>query len=474
MRRFSTRLRWLYRSRAASLSRRMAALTALSAGISVLIISISAHFVTRWSLYSQLDRELTETAAYMAGSIGTDLENMSGLNAGALKAANTTLMVERADGQVIRIPGETVQLVPSHAEMAVARTGFGSSARTGETTDGVRYRMVAVPLNISGANYALILAKPLAPTEATLNVLTGVLLWVGATGLGISILIGWSAGRSIMAPLRKLTKAVAHVTETDELTPIPIHSDDELGNLTRSFNTMLNSLASSRERQRRLIADAGHELRTPLTSMRTNVELMIADEKSNMLPEGARHEILHDVAAQLGEFTSLVGDLVQLSRDEQVVANPMLLDLAEVVDGAVVRAKRRGPNLTFTVQLHPHYLIGEADTLGRAFTNLLDNAVKFSPPDGKIFVVMDGESVMVADEGPGIAEEDLPKVFDRFYRSDQARNTPGTGLGLSIVAHTIASHGGTVEAGRSDQGGAKFTVHLPSVDPDAEDILLEE
>ncbi len=117
--------------------------------------------------------------------------------------------------------------------------------------------------------------------------------------------------------------------------------------------------------------------------------------------------------------------------------------------------------MTFDVELDPFYVVGESDMLERAVTNLLDNAVKWSPPHGVIRVQLEGDRLRVADQGPGIAEDDLPHVFDRFYRADSSRNTPGTGLGLSIVAQTIAQHGGWVRAGRSAQGGAEFTVYLP-------------
>ncbi|MDN6512462.1 MAG: HAMP domain-containing histidine kinase, partial [Acidipropionibacterium jensenii] len=214
----------------------------------------------------------------------------------------------------------------------------------------------------------------------------------------------------------------------------------------------------------RLIADASHELRTPLTSMRTNVELMLADQKTGMLPEAARGEILTDIAAQLGEFSSLIGDLVQLSRDDAMTRSPEPLELSAVVSKAVERARRRGPGLTFDVELAPHPMMGDAATLERAVTNLLDNAVKFSPPEGTVTVRMEDDKVIVSDQGPGIAEEDLPHIFERFYRSDRSRNTPGTGLGLSIVAHTVTSHNGWIKASRAPGGGAMFTMSLPVAD----------
>ncbi|WP_284550152.1 sensor histidine kinase [Aestuariimicrobium sp. T2.26MG-19.2B] len=428
--------------------------------VAVLLVGGAAWASTRWSLYHQLDNELVAMSGQFSAPIQGDLENMGGLSAEALAPTQTSLVLVRADGQVTGLPGAETVLTPGPDELTVARTQHASPAHT-QLLQGQRLRVLATPLVIDGQSYALVVAQPLAPTDETLSRLTVVLVLVGAAGVVGLGLLGWALGRSAVKPLRQLANAVARITETDDLRPVQIAQSDDLGNLTESFNTMLNSLASSRERQKRLIADAGHELRTPLTSMRTNVELLIADDKTGMLPPGARAEILHDVAGSLGEFTSLVGDLVQLSRDDRVAISREPIDFAEVVRSAIVRARRRGPGLVFDVELNPLYLLGESDNLERAVTNLLDNAVKFSPPGGTIRVHLEGDRLRISDQGPGIAEEDLPHVFDRFFRSDRARNTPGTGLGLSIVAHTVEAHGGTVRAGHSAEGGAEFTVILP-------------
>lgn len=449
-----------------SLSRRLVTMSMLSVVVVVLAVALGAYWATRISLYNQLDNELLGMAGYAATPIASDVSTLGGLTSDALQTANVNLSLLGSDGTTTEVPGQAAVLTTGSMELTVARTQSGTTART-VTEGGVRYRMVAIPRTIDDHRYAIVVARPLAPTLSTLHRLSLTMIITGVLGAMLAALLAWLTSRQALRPLRNLSGAVAHVTETDELTPIEIHSDDELGDLTRSFNTMLNSLGSSRERQKRLIADAGHELRTPLTSMRTNIELLVADEKTGMLPEGARGEILHDIAAQLGEFTSLVGDLVQLSREDRATSNPQNIDFRDVVEAAVVRARRRGPGLNFDVELNPLYLFGEPDTLERAVTNLLDNAVKFSPPGGTIHVHLEGDQLRIADQGPGIADEDLPHVFDRFYRSDRARNTPGTGLGLSIVAHTVTSHGGQVTARRSAEGGAEFVVRLPgSTTPD--------
>ncbi|WP_328701961.1 sensor histidine kinase [Aestuariimicrobium ganziense] len=452
--------RWAHPPRL-GLGRRLVVFTLTSLALALVVVGLAAWFSTRWSLYREVDAQLQSLADHAAPAILADFENMGGLTAESLTPNQVEIVVVSADGQITSVPGLDTIVSPGSRELAVARTQSGAPAHTTTTASGVRYRALAVPLTINDQRYALMIARPLAPTDETLVSLGFVLVSVGAAGLiGIGAM-AMAVTRSAMTPVRRLSQAVARITETDDLRPIEVTSRDDLANLTLSFNTMLLSLASSRERQRRLIADAGHELRTPLTSMRTNVELLVADEQSGMLPEGARGEILHDIAGQLAEFTALVGDLVQLSRDERVFPAPEPLDFAEVVRAAIVRARRRGPGLVFDVELNPLFMMGESDTLERAVTNLLDNAVKFSPPGGTIRVQLEGDRLRISDEGPGIAEEDLPHVFDRFYRSDRARNTPGTGLGLSIVAHTINAHGGTVQAGRAAGGGAEFTVHLP-------------
>lgn len=453
---------------------RLAALTAAAVASAVALTGVAAWLITRITVYNQLDNELVDIAAVTANWVAVDIEGMGGLDTNALKAANVTVMLVRSDNRISTLPGASVTLVPGVQELSVARRQQGWSARTGEASNGQPYRIVAVPLTSGDESYALVLGRPLEPTNNIMATLAWSLTFFGVLGVGVSSAIGFVIARSAIRPVERLSEAVARVTDTNELNPIEVDGSGELEDLSRSFNTMLRSLQLSRERQRRLIADAGHELRTPLTSLRTNVELLVADERSRMLPEGARADILRDVAGQLGEFTTLVGDLVLLSREDSMQPHPEPVDLRDVVNSAVDRAKRRGPSLTFDVELHPFYLVGEPDLLERAITNLLDNAVKFSPPSGTVHVLLEGDRLRISDQGPGIPDDELPHVFDRFWRSPSARNTPGSGLGLSIVAQTIKAHGGWVKAGRSAEGGAEFIVRLPGSSTAPEDAPDEE
>lgn len=446
-----------------SLQWRLALLTGLSVALSVIVVGGATFTVARWSLVDQLDNELISVAQDASDAIAANLPNMGGLSAGTIGASNGLLAMVRADGVVTQMPGQVEELPVGPDEITVARMQVGSSARTIDT-DGHRYRLVAVPLQVDGTLYSVMFARPMASLDSTLSSLWLVLLTAGVLGVVTTTIAALWNARAVLAPVRRLSQAVTSVTQTDQLNPIRIYGRDDLGALTQSFNTMLKSLQQSREQQRQLIADAGHELRTPLTSMRTNVELLVADEATGMLPPGVRAEVLGDVAAQLGEFSALVGDLVALTRDDHLQRPHEPLDMAEVTESAIARARRRGPGIEFNVHLEPTPIMGDPSTLERAITNLLDNAVKFSPTGGTITVRLEDSTLTIIDEGPGIEEEDLPLIFDRFYRSDKARNTPGTGLGLAIVAHTASAHGGTVKAANEPDAGAKFVLKLPGTE----------
>ncbi|HJE52348.1 MAG TPA: HAMP domain-containing histidine kinase [Tessaracoccus flavescens] len=439
-------------------------MTGASVALSVTLVGAASFAITRWSLLEQLDRELISVAQGASSSIVSTLTNSGVLSPDSAGTSGGLLGVVSPDGTIMRPQGQESGLSAGPEEIAVARLQSGSSARTADVS-GTSYRVVSVPLRVNENQlYAVTYARPTTALQATLSSLWIVLLTAGLLGIVATTLAALWATRAVLAPVRRLSQAVKSVTQTDQLNPIRIYGRDDLGELTKSFNTMLKSLQTSREQQRQLIADAGHELRTPLTSMRTNLELLVADDKSGMLPEGARSEVLADVSAQLGEFSALVGDLVALTRDDHLTKPHEPLDLSEVTESALERARRRGPTINFDVSIEPTPVMGDPSSLERAITNLLDNAIKFSPPEGTIIVDLHDGALTIIDSGPGIEEDDLPLIFDRFYRSDKARNTPGTGLGLSIVAHTADAHGGTVRASNAVEGGAKFVLKIPVIE----------
>jgi two-component system, OmpR family, sensor histidine kinase MprB len=297
-------------------------------------------------------------------------------------------------------------------------------------------------------------ARPLEEVDATLATLRLGLGAIALLGIAAAVGLGYLATRTAVKPVAALTDAAEHVARTRDLTRrIEREGDDELSRLAGAFNTMLEALDESQRAQRRLVADASHELRTPLTSLRTNLEVL----GRNGLDEEDHTRLRADVIAQLEELTLLVADLVDLAREEEPVAEREALRLDELVAAAVERAGRHAPGVTFTTELEPVVVDGVRGRLDRAVANLLDNAAKYS--DHVDVTLRDGELV-VRDHGPGIADEDLPFVFDRFYRAASARGRPGSGLGLAIVRQAAEAHGGSVHAATAPDGGAVLTLAL--------------
>jgi two-component system, OmpR family, sensor histidine kinase MprB len=328
-------------------------------------------------------------------------------------------------------------------------------------TEHVRVYTVQVP---GQPGYALSYFSSLANRDSSLETLAAELVLAAIAGIGIALVAGFLVARSALRPVRRLTRAVEYVAATENLAArLPVTGKDEINRLGASFNKMTRALALSGDRQRRLIVDAGHELRTPLTSLRTNVDLLLRSERTGRpLPEGRRESMLVSVDQQLHELSGLVTDLLELSRGaEGGVRRTMPVALHESVGRAVERARLRGPGLTFNVEIETWTVRGDPTGIDRAVVNLLDNAVKFSPAGGTVTVRLSAGQYTVADQGPGIEPADLPRVFERFWRSDSARALPGSGLGLAIVAQVAEESGGTVALEAAPGGGTLARLNLP-------------
>ena len=448
-----------------SLASRVTLLAGMAVALSVAIVALAGYATVRMQMYSALDQSLLERAAAAARTEALSALTSQRVPSWALGAADVRIGFIDASGQVTTVDrGESIPLTGT--EVAVARGAADFSKRTADG-EGGPYRVVAVPTQQEGV--ALVLAQSLEPTEATLERLGLVLTIFGLIGVLGATLAGWLVARNGLRPVRRLTHATEEIARTERLGPITVEGNDEIARLATAFNAMLAALAASRDRQRQLVADAGHELRTPLTSLRTNLDLLVQADLRGGLSYEARSELLADVRFQIEELTTLIGDLVELARDEPVPAAVEPVDLAEIVDRSVERVRRRASGLELDVHTSPWWVTGEPAALERAVTNLLDNAAKWSPPLGVVTVRLEDGTLLVADEGPGIAEEDLPHVFDRFYRSPESRSMPGSGLGLAIVRQVAERHGGTVRAGAADTGGAAFWLTLPG-SADAETV----
>ncbi|MGH3498689.1 MAG: sensor histidine kinase [Nocardioidaceae bacterium] len=427
----------------------------VAVGATVAVVSLAVYITVRGQLLHSLDDSLVHRAKAAART--SFPQTVANLPPSLFLASDVKLAVIQNDAVSSAPNGRAALPYISAAELDVAHGQSKQSIRT-VAMNGIDYRVVAVPYGPSGA---LVLAQSLDPTGRVLSRL-GLVLWViGLAGVLVSGVSGWAVASNGLRPVRRLTAAAEHVARTEELTPIEVTGDDELARLTVAFNTMLMSLSASQQRQRQLVADAGHELRTPLTSLRTNLELLAQADTRGGLAPASRAELLRDVGAQIEELSTLVGDLVELARDEDLPHRSEPTDLAEVVETSVERVRRRSASIEFEVDTESWMVVGEPQLLERAITNLLDNAAKWSPPLGTVTVRLRDGVLTVTDHGPGISATDLPHIFERFYRSQEARTLPGSGLGLSIVAQTAARHGGTVSAGGAPGRGAVLTLRLP-------------
>jgi len=438
-----------------TLARRVTLLTSVAVGLAVAATSLAAFVTMRHQLLASVDQSVLSRAQTAVADGGYSWRNEE--SSGLLGAANICAEVRGPTGLLVERAPAQCGLSSGTPEAQVARGERGELVRTVGSNRG-NYRMATVPLP-GGGSFSL--AQSLEPTESVLAKLSWITLVVGGVGVLAAGLAGMAVARSGLRPVRRLTARAEEIARTDQLRPIEITGDDEVARLGAAFNEMLAALFASRERQRRLIADAGHELRTPLTSMRTNLDLLAQADARGGLRAAQRAELLADVRAQAAELSALVQDVVELARDEPTTRDPETLDLAEVVDRAVERVRRRAGAVRFDVRTEPWPVVGEPQALERAVLNLLDNAVKWSPDDGVVTVRLVDGMLDVYDQGPGIPEEDLPHVFDRFYRADDARRMPGSGLGLAIVRQAAERHGGTALAGTAPGGGAAFRLLLP-------------
>jgi two-component system sensor histidine kinase MprB len=378
-----------------------------------------------------------------------------------------------ANGQTS--PTSKVPIDPTIKNIANGRSG--QLLRTVEF-GGESYRELIVPLpantvvGCSTSASRLCVVKTTSAELFIINItgqvselrkLVQTLLLVAAAGLLLALGLGIFIARTALHPLEEVTDEIEGVAETNDMTyRIAEGGSDELGRLRRVFNRLLSSVQSSQTLQRQLVLDASHELRTPLTSLRTNAQVL--SRANELSPEDLR-QLTDDMVTQVDELAALVTDLGELARGERSEGVIETLRLDECVDECVdtARTYARIKDITIDTDIEPSTVLGRRDRLIRAVSNLLTNAVKFTPHGGRIMVSVKDTTVTVADSGPGIAESDREHVFDRFWRSASARSLPGSGLGLSIVAQVVAELHGTVSVDRDpDLGGARFTIVVPS------------
>jgi two-component system sensor histidine kinase MprB len=445
---------------------RLALVAAAAVGIAVVAASVTVFVVVHNELFSEVDRALHDRAVEIARGPQPEIDN------GSLHLPGPHVGVQSDFVQAVPISGGPY--VEPDAAYKLPVTEKDHEAARGEQPlyysnrhfQGIEFRVLTIP----ATPYAVQIARPLSEVNRTLHRITFFLIVIAVGGMGVAAALGLLVARTALAPVRRLTATTEAVTETRDLSQ-RIEStstgDDELGRLASSFNTMLGALEDSSRAQRQLVADASHELRTPLTSLKTNIEVLARGKE--LAPE-ARENLLRDIVEQIDEMTALIGELIELARDArpEAVAEPsrdVRLDL--VAADAIERTRRNRPGVEFETDFDESVVHGAPSTIERAVGNLLDNAAKWSPPGGPVEVAIRQGEISVRDHGPGISDEDLPYVFDRFYRSRAARGMPGSGLGLAIVKQVAESHGGSVVAERPVDGGTLMRLRLNGRRPDS-------
>jgi len=434
---------------------RLTLVAAAAVALAIVVASAVVFVVVRGQLLGQVDEALRARAtelATMPVPLRID-EGVLRVPGQGIGAPSDYIQAVPASGPPVLTPQERVAL-PISDRARDAATGRGGPYFSETHVEGVDLRVLTVP----GSPYALQIARSLDEVNHTLHRITLFLFLIAASGVLIAVALGLAVSRAALAPVRRLTEATERVTETGELSErIEVSGKDELSRLAASFNTMLGALEESSRAQRQLVADASHELRTPLTSLRTNIEVL-AGERA--LPPNDRERLLGDVIEQLGEMTTLIAELIELARAEQHPEEVEDIRLDLLAADVVERMRRNRPQVTFTTDLEESMVHGAPSTIERAVANLLDNAAKWSPEGGEVQVGVHGPELTVRDHGPGIAEEDLPYVFDRFYRASSARGLPGSGLGLAIVKQVAEAHGGQVVAERAEGGGTLMRLRI--------------
>jgi two-component system, OmpR family, sensor histidine kinase MprB len=492
-----------------SFRRRITLVSAAAVAIAVVLASILTYMLTAHQLHSQVDTQLRERGikaiahvrAIDAKGLGGRAASRHAQRLAAERAAyRTSLSASGAHGrststtgssragnifgnpgpdqvrgyqQIVNAKGDIVELSPGGVSLPVNAQTRALAAHDGKPffrdayVDGIHLRVLAESL---GKGRAVQFAQPLTEVDSLLSRLRLILALLVVGGVALAALLGRLVAGAAVQPLKRLTQASEHIALTQDLSGrIQPSGEDELGRLASSFNAMLDALERSMSAldasvgaQRQLVADASHELRTPVTSLRTNIEIL-QQQGQDMDPED-NQRLLADVVEQTEELTLLMNDLIDLARGEEPRADAEDLRLDMLVSEVIERTRRRAPATALQEQLEPTIVTGVPARLERAVSNLIDNAVKYSPPDEPVEVVLLAGELTVRDHGPGISAEDLPHVFDRFYRGAEARGRPGSGLGLAIVRQVVGQQHGSVTAEAAPGGGTLMRLRLPGAE----------
>jgi two-component system sensor histidine kinase MprB len=441
---------------------RLTVLASLAVAVAIVGTSVVVYYTYRHELIGQLDRDLESTLelpplSLLAKGPPSSFETVAGQ--GELQRPELFTPTRLQTGFYKVVLPRVAAAVQVH--VAARRPGRAAARRaprftTVRSPNGVPMRVFTVVL----PSQTVTISRPLVEVDRNLSHLRWLLGLICLGGIGAAALLGALVSGRAVAPLRRLTETTEQIVETGDLSRrTGRRGRDEISRLSARLDELLASLEVSLGTQRQLVADASHELRTPIATLRANIGLLASPRA---LGEGEREDLLADVQDELEAMTTLVGELVELARGEEPDVPPREFRLDVVVRDAVDRAARRAPELSFRAELEPTTIVGVPERVERAVSNLLDNARKWSPPNETVDVAVHDGVVEVRDHGPGIAADDVPLVFNRFYRAKAARGMPGAGLGLSIVKQIADAHGGSVTVDHARDGGAIMRLRLSS------------
>jgi two-component system sensor histidine kinase MprB len=453
---------------------RLALGSAAAVAVAIVVASIAVYFIVRNELRSEVDNSLRSQAVQIPDLPGYPLHARVGPHEYALYVQadpfGGQFQLVDSDGNSYR-PREFNHLnalLPGVAQARLVAAGKANGGFRDARLDGTHLRIFTTqyaPPTALSAGLAIQVAAKLTDVDKELSRIRLWLLLVAGIGVGLAAAAGFLVARATLRPLRELSDTAERVTATGDLSErIEVEGSDELATLAHTFNAMLGSLDEAQQRQRQLVQDASHELRTPLTSLRTNVEVLAQGDR---LPPEDREQLIRDVIEQLGEMTELIGELTALARGQEQaeLLEDVRLDL--VAEEAIRRTTRNHPEIPIEADLQPWTMVGQPASLERAIGNLLDNAAKWSPAGSPVEVKLADGELTVRDHGPGIAAEDVPHVFERFYRATSARSMPGSGLGLAIVQQVADAHHGSVAVEEAPGGGALLRLRLDGRNGDA-------
>jgi two-component system sensor histidine kinase MprB len=432
--------------------------TVIAAALAVVLASVASFLTTRNALTSSVDQSLLQAYIHSEDNFESTpsflvLANYQVVQPNAPAGLVDATVKKYAKGLATGYVFRTVEFNNQSVREGIFALVPGDVAACGGNND--------CQLKTDGAD---VLFANFSGQVAELRNLVRTLLFVSAGVLLLALSLGVILARNALHPLEDVTDDIEDIAETSDMSRRLVEGDvDELGRLRRVFNRLLGTVEQSQSLQRQLVLDASHELRTPLTSLRTNAQVL--SRAQQLAPEDLQ-QLTDDMVAQVDELAVLVGDLAELARGERSEGPVAQFRLDDVVEECVETARTyaRIKNVIIEVDLETSMVVGRRDRLVRAISNLLTNAIKFTPEGGEIRVATSAGLITVSDSGPGVAPEDIEHIFDRFWRSPLSRALPGSGLGLSIVDQVVSELGGSVEVDRDPQlGGARFSVTLPTV-----------